>query len=150
MSVNTLKEKVNDIEDEIVEKDEEISCLKQAVEKHSNIEEVSSLSLEQELKYSLTNVNEKIIEEENAALKKKTKSLEEELKTIKANTVIRAEERNKLYTKLNNLTESKGKDLEQLRQSVQNLRVMQNCWYGIKEDCFVTLPTDTYLERIIE
>jgi methyl-accepting chemotaxis protein len=77
-------------------------------------------------------VNEINIEEENEALEQKTKSLEEELKTIKENAAIRAEERTTLFTKLNKLTESKGKEFEKLKQSVQNLRVRQNCWYGIK------------------
>jgi hypothetical protein len=52
LSVNALKTKANDLEDEIVEKDEEILYLKQVVEKHSSIQEVSSLSLEHELRNS--------------------------------------------------------------------------------------------------
>ena len=131
LSVNALKTKVNDLEDEIIEKDEEILNLKQVAEKHSSIQEVSSLSLEHELKNSLTNMKEKNIEQENEALEKKTKSLEEELKTIKENAAIGAEERNKLYTKLNELTESKRNDLEKLKKSVQNLRERQKCWYGM-------------------
>ena len=129
MNVKVMETQVNDLKDEIVKKDEEIDYLKHVIDKESNVKEVMSLSLEDELKISEEKSDDEKIKQENKALKTKTESLEAELKTVKERAAVRGD----LFTKMNNLSESSGKNLEKLKQSIQSLRYdRQKCWYGIK------------------
>ena len=118
MDTKVLKCKLKDLADELLEKKEENTILKEVNEKKKNGFVTNNVSLENELPNS-TSKNDK-------ELKDTVKKLEHNLERVTEKELLDKKERIRLFKKMEIISESRKSNLENLKQNMMKLKKNKN------------------------
>ena len=118
-NIDNLKTKLKDLEDELIQKDIDISKLEVRVKETLNLEH-----LESDLNLAAKGEDE---------LRAKISSLEEALKLSNAKETAAKVKRKDLFRKMDAITEARQSEVKSMTEKIKNLtpNPFRKCWYGI-------------------